>query len=292
MFFLENLGNMTFVIFMKWDVMYAHQNFLEGGISLLERWFPQSASSVAQEIDRLFWYSTAWTASVGLIVIGILAFFLVRYRQKIGRFAFYTHGNTKGALMLTLTLAALVFVLLDVNLAYNDHLVWQSMFGNPPSSSEALKIQIMPEQYAWNVRYAGPDETFGTPDDIVTMNELHVVVDRPVIVQLSSKDVIHSFFLPNLRIKQDAVPGLVTSIYFVPEVKGPFNIACAEHCGLGHYRMKGAMVVESAEEFQAWQAAQSQDLAASGTVAPEWAWDWTTGLAGGKGPQRKKETSL
>lgn len=244
---------------------------------------------MAREIDGLFWYSTAWTASVGLIVVGILAVFLVRYRQQKGRFAFYTHGNTKGALTLTLLLAALVFLLLDVNLAYQDHRVWKSMFGRPPSSAEALKVQIMPEQFAWNIRYAGADDQFGTADDIVTMNELQVVENRPVIVQLSSKDVIHSFFLPNLRIKQDSVPGMVTSLYFIPEKTGSFNIACAEHCGLGHYRMKGVMTVTTAEEFAAWLENQSKELASSETPPAAWAWDWNRGLVDGGGPVRKKE---
>lgn len=259
---------------------------------MFTQWFPESASNVAREIDRLFWYSTAWTAGVGLIVIAILTFFLIRYRRRQGRLPYYTHGNTKGALTLTLTLAALVFLLLDVNLAYHDHKVWKLMFGNPPSSTEALKVQIMPEQFAWNVRYAGVDEEFGTTDDIVAMNELHVTLDRPVIVQMSSKDVIHSFFLPNLRIKQDSIPGMVTSIYFVPQAVGNFNIACAEHCGLGHYRMKGMMTVESPEEFQAWLTKTASEQAESGTIIDNWAWDWRRGLVDGKGPQPKKETSL
>jgi cytochrome c oxidase subunit 2 len=207
-------------------------------------------------------------------VIVILGTFLVVYRRRENRSPFYTHGNTRGALTLTLVLAALVFLLLDVNLAYKDHLVWQSMFGRPPSMAEALKIEIMPEQFAWNIRYAGPDGIFGSPDDIVTMNDLHVPVDQPVIVQLSARDVVHSFFLPNLRIKQDAVPGMVTSIYFRAEKTGRFNIACAQHCGLGHYRMKGDFIVDTPDEYKTWIAQQTAEMAVSSLATQPWAWSW------------------
>lgn len=237
---------------------------------MFKLWFPEAASIVAQKIDDLFFFSTAWTASTGLLVLLILFTFLIIYRRRKGHTSYYTHGTSRGALTLTLILAALVFVALDVNLAYHDHKVWQAMFGQPPSPSEALRVEIMPQQFAWNIRYAGPDGEFGTADDIVTMNELHVPVGKPVIVQLSSKDVIHSFFLPELRIKQDAVPGMVTSIYFQPTVTGHFNIACAQHCGLGHYRMKGEFFVDAPADYDAWMLASSKDQAAS----EPWAWDW------------------
>ncbi len=238
-------------------------------------------------MDRLFWYSTAWTAGVGVLVIIILLTFIIRYRRREGRFPFYTHGDTKGPLTLTLSLALLVFLLLDVNLAYQDHRVWKSMFGNPPDVTSAVRVEVMPQQFAWNIRYAGADGLFGTNDDIVTMNELHVPVNRAVFVQLTSKDVIHSFFLPNLRIKQDAVPGMVTSLYFTPEKTGVFNIACAQHCGLGHYQMKGSFVVDEPDVFDAWLQARLQETETN--PSPAWGWDWNRGLVAG-GPANLKES--
>lgn len=269
------------------QVHWPTNNFLGG--FLLERWFPESASVVAREIDQLFWYSTAWTAGTGVVVIAILIFFLIRYRKKLGRVAYYTHGNTAKAISLTLGLATLVFLLLDLNLAYHDHLVWGSMFGRPPSAIESLRVQVMPEQFAWNIRYAGLDGEFRTADDIVTINEMHVPANKPVIVQLTSKDVVHSFFLPNLRIKQDAVPGMITSLYFIPERPGIYNIACAEHCGLGHYRMKGSFVIESGADFNAWMEAQAKENLDSDVSANSWGWDWNRGLVAGSGPLLKKE---
>ncbi len=239
----------------------------------MAQWFPLGISSVAEKIDRLFWLATVWTGATGLVIVAILLFFIIRYRRRHGHSAFYTHGDNRGSHLLTLTLAALVFIALDLNLAYHDHLVWEAMFGRPPSVNDALLVEVMPEQFAWNVRYAGADHLFGTADDVVTMNDLHVPVGKPVIVQLTSRDVIHSFFLPNLRIKQDAIPGMVTTLYFQPETVGDFNIACAQHCGLGHYRMKGAFVVESDDQFQRWMVEKLKESADS--PAPQWAWDWS-----------------
>ncbi|MCG3205552.1 MAG: Alternative cytochrome c oxidase subunit 2 [Elusimicrobia bacterium] len=221
-------------------------------------------------MDQLFWFSASWTGATCLVVLAILGSFIILYRHRQGRAAFYTHGNNKTALTLTLSLAALVFVALDLNFAYHDHKVWVSLFGQPPRSEDSIRIQVRPEQYAWNFCYAGTDGVFGTLDDILTINEMHVPVGKPVIVQMTSKDVIHSFFLPNLRIKQDVVPGMRTSLYFLPEQMGRFNIACAEHCGLGHYRMKGQFIVETEEEFQAWLTQLAQEPSAS-----SWGWDWT-----------------
>jgi cytochrome c oxidase subunit 2 len=168
-------------------------------------------------------------------------------------------------------LALVVFLLIDVNLAYQDHAAWEAVWGAPPSAAEALHVEVMPEQFAWNIRYAGPDGIFRTADDVTTINQLHIPANRPVIVQLSSKDVIHSFFLPNLRIKMDAVPGLVTSLYFQAVKAGTYDIACAEHCGFGHYRMRGFLVVEeSTKAFDAWLAAQANE----GSPDLNWGWDW------------------
>lgn len=234
--------------------------------------FPVNIAAGGEAIDRLFWLAFSLTAGTFLLVVGLLGWCLWRYRARAGRRAWYTHGDSRGALGLTLGLALAVFFFIDVNLAYHDHQAWDIVWGDPPQAHEALRVQIMPEQFAWNIRYAGPDGRFRTADDITTLNQLHVPVDEPVLVQLTSKDVIHSFFLPNARIKMDAVPGLVTGLYFKARVPGVYDIACAEHCGLGHYRMRGELTVESPTQFDAWLAAQAQD--SSGDVA--WGWDWET----------------
>ena len=235
--------------------------------------FPQDVSTTGFWVDRLFYLGFWLTAVAFALVVLILAVFLFKYRAQEGRKAYYTHGNSPKALMLTLGLALLVFVVIDINLAVHDHFAWEAIFGERARDHDPLKVEIMPEQFAWNIRYAGPDGKFGTDDDVVTVNDLHIPVDQPVHVALKSKDVIHSFFIPNFRIKQDAVPGMVTYLGFEATKTGKYDIACAEHCGLGHYRMRGVMSVESNGDFTSWIAKMSDNKIAS----TNWGWNWEQG---------------
>ena len=134
-----------------------------------------------------------------------------------------------------------------------------------------MLIEVTGQQFAWNVRYPGPDGVLGRTDhavglagepdrprggrsrrpqdDVLLLNQLYLPQDRPVRVQIRSMDVIHSFFLPNFRVKQDAMPGMTIETWFVPKQAGDFDLACAEHCGLGHYRMRGQVHVVAAADF-------------------------------------------
>jgi cytochrome c oxidase subunit II len=151
--------------------------------------------------------------------------------------------------------------------------VWDEYFNATPPA-DAVSIEVTAQQFMWNVRYPGADGVFGpteprliddtsnplgldrraaaSQDDLVTLNEITVPIDRTVRIRLRSKDVIHSFFLPHLRVKQDAVPGMTPEVVFVPTRLGTFEIACAELCGLAHYRMQGTFNVVSEQEFEAW----------------------------------------
>jgi cytochrome c oxidase subunit 2 len=142
----------------------------------------------------------------------------------------------------------------------------------------AAEVRVIGEQFAWNFHYPGPDLHFGrtTPslitaadpigidrsdpaaaDDYVLIGILVVPVNRPTVVHLSSKDVIHSFTLATMRVKQDVTPGLPVSTWFTPITTGTWEVGCSQLCGLGHYRMRGALVVESAADFAGWLAAQA-----------------------------------
>jgi cytochrome c oxidase subunit 2 len=132
--------------------------------------------------------------------------------------------------------------------------VWSQVRGTPPP--EDLAIEITAEQFAWNIRYPGGDGRLNTPDDILTINQLHLPVDQTVLIHLKSKDVIHSFFVPQFRVKQDAVPGLTGRLWVAATKTGNFEIACAELCGLGHYRMRGFLTIEPPAAFQLWLAQQ------------------------------------
>ena len=213
--------------------------------------FPEDISVGGHWIDHLFWLATILTGIAFIVVVVMIVWCLLRYRGK-GRTAHYTHGNSRGALTLTLALAMVVFFAIDVNLAWNDHHAWEAVFGHFSEETDFLEIQVMPEQFAWNVRYAGVDGAYGTEDDVTTINIVHIPVDQPILVKLKAKDVLHSFFLPNLRVKQDCVPGMITALPFQATKTGTFEIACAELCGLGHYKMRGELIVQTRAEFDAW----------------------------------------
>jgi cytochrome c oxidase subunit 2 len=164
--------------------------------------------------------------------------------------------------------------------------LWAARVDRRPPENESVMVEVTGEQFAWNIHYAGPDGKFGrsdiklldlqsnplgldrddpaAKDDVTTLNQLYLPVNKPVIVRLRSKDVIHSFGVPEFRVKQDAVPGLTIPIWFIPNVttaemrtrmgdaEFQYEIACAQLCGLGHAKMRGFVTVVSAEEFQKW----------------------------------------
>jgi cytochrome c oxidase subunit 2 len=149
--------------------------------------------------------------------------------------------------------------------------VWQEYFG-AERSADAIEIDVTAQQFFWNVRYPGPDGKFGQTrielvdevlnplgrdqadpsgaDDIYLVNQFVVPVGRPVRVRLHSKDMIHSFFLPHLRVKQDVIPGMTPEVTFVPTREGTYELACAELCGLGHYRMQGTFRVVAQTDYE------------------------------------------
>ena len=113
-------------------------------------------------------------------------------------------------------------------------------------------VEVVARQFEWRLRYPGRDGTLGTADDLFLVNDLHLPIDEDVLVQLKSMDVLHSFFLPNVRIKQDAVPGMKIPVWFKAREAGEFDIVCAELCGWGHYKMKGRVTFEPRADFEAW----------------------------------------
>jgi len=150
-----------------------------------------------------------------------------------------------------------------------------------PSENEAVVVRVVAHQFAWEIQYSGPDGKFGrtdpklvtadnllgldrtdpnAKDDVITSNQLNLPVDRPVLVHLSSQDVIHSFGLYEMRIKQDAIPGMSIPVWFIPNRVGQYEIACSQLCGLGHFRMRGFMTIQSAADYQKWFDDQEKEL--------------------------------
>ncbi|MEM7581861.1 MAG: hypothetical protein AAF560_00655 [Acidobacteriota bacterium] len=174
--------------------------------------------------------------------------------------------------------------------------LYSERIDNIPDASDAVVVRVIAEQFAWNVHYPGPDGIFGATDpqlidalsnplgldrasdgaadDVTTINQLHLPVDKPTIIRLSSKDVIHSFFILAMRIKQDAIPGMEFPVWFVPTVTTQemrekygeafdYEIGCSQLCGLGHYRMRGFATIHSQEDFDAWMEAEQSYLSAT-----------------------------
>jgi cytochrome c oxidase subunit 2 len=211
------------------------------------QWLPEDVSTYGHEIDSLFYLIYYITAVAFILVTVLMIVFLIKYREQPGRRAVYSHGNTTLEIIWTVVPAAILIVLsfMSVN-------TWAKIKRNVPPTD--FEIQVTAKQFNWEVVYPGPDGKLGTDDDIKFDNDLHVPVNKPVRIHLTASDVIHSFFIPNLRFKQDAVPGRVIPAWFEAKKPGKYELPCAELCGFGHSGMKGWLHVHTAEDYQKWAA--------------------------------------
>ena len=229
---------------------------------------------------------------------GFFLYAIARFRKSRNPVADYRGVTSKNSTYGEIGVAVVEAILL-IGFAIP---LWAARVDSIPPENQALAVNLTPEQFAWNVRYAGPDGVFGrtdiklidlqsnplgvdrsdpaAKDDITTVNQLYLPVNKPIIVNLRSKDVIHSFNVPEFRVKQDAIPGLTIPIWFIPNVTTAemrektgnpnfqYEIACAQLCGLGHYRMRGFVTVLSAEEFQKWMDDEEAKLKELETAGP------------------------
>ena len=242
---------------------------------------PELASSNGQAVDNLMVY-VHWLMLV-LFVGWIIYFGYVLFRFNAARHqkASYEGSKSKLPSYVELAIVAIEAVLL-LGIAVP---LWAKNVQQFPKPEDATVIQIVAQQFAWNARYPGLDGKFGRQDmklvaddnvfgvdpadpagkdDVQIFNEIHVPVNKPVLIYLSSKDVIHSLKLVAMRITQDAIPGLRIPVTFTPTKIGRYQIECAQLCGNGHAAMAGGfVVVQSPEDFAAWLAAKS------GSAAPQ-----------------------
>jgi cytochrome c oxidase subunit 2 len=163
----------------------------------------------------------------------------------------YTHGShVLEVVWSILPAATLLFLAIYQMNAWADN-----KLNRPTDTSGAPKApiaEVMGRQFEWRINYAGQDGVLGTEDDVHTVNELHLPEGEEVVLQVKSMDVLHSFFLPNVRVKQDVVPGMKQFVWFRPLKSGEYDIVCAELCGWGHYKMKGRMTIQPRSEFDRW----------------------------------------
>ena len=275
----------------------------------LQRWMPVDGSAHGAELD----YMTGllhWLMAVLFVGWGLyFVYVLVRFRAKANPKANY-HG-VKSRFSSYVEIAIVVAeVILLVGFAIP---AWARWVTPHDPSDDPLVVRVVAQQFAWNIHYPGADGVFGPSDpylvdeatnpigldrsgagardDVVTINQLRLPVDRPVTILLSTKDVIHSFFLPTMRVKQDSIPGMEIPIHFKPVMTTPeesifpacaaekscWEIACAQLCGLGHYRMRGYFMVHEQPKFDAWLEGEvAKSLAANPAPDPAAAGDEAT----------------
>ncbi|PYR57059.1 MAG: hypothetical protein DMF91_20370 [Acidobacteria bacterium] len=252
---------------------------------------PAAASTHAADIDHMT-VLVHWLMLV--LFVGWGAFFVfVLFRFRRGANPKADYAGAKGKIAKSTEIAvAIVEVILLIGYAIPS---WALRVKTFPSEGEAVIVHVTGEQFAWNVHYPGADGKFGrtditkvsadnplgldrsdpnAKDDITTINQLNVPVDRPILVYLSTKDVIHSFGLYEMRVKQDAIPGMQIPVWFVPNVTTEdmrrrlgkpdfdYEITCSQLCGLGHFRMRGFVTVQSDADFRKWLADQAKELTA------------------------------
>jgi len=208
-------------------------------------WLPENVSTYGGEIDYLFYVIYYITGATFILVTVAMIAFLIMYRRREGRRAIYSHGNTTLEIIWTVIPAVILIVL-----SFMSQATWAKIKAHVPPSDFAVRVTA--KQFNWEILYPGPDGKFGTADDLSLENQLHVPVGKVVHVVLASKDVIHSFFLPNLRLKQDTVPGRDIVAWFEATKPGQYEIPCAELCGFGHSGMKGWLYVHTPEDYAKW----------------------------------------
>ena len=239
---------------------------------------PTDASLDGHLVDGVLGYLTLATGIVFGVAILVLAVTLIRDRARPGRtHGRYTHGDQPRDRFLTLAVGLTMFVAVDVVLAVRAAGQLTDRFWRyPDRDPQALRVEVTARQWSWTFRTTGPDGRFATADDVVTLGELHVPVGRPVYLKLRSKDVVHSFYLPNFRTKLDAIPGSTTRLWFQATRTGRFEIGCAQHCGVSHYKMRGLLVVETEEDYRTWLSRAETDSRLR-YEPPGDGWDWETG---------------
>jgi cytochrome c oxidase subunit 2 len=211
---------------------------------------PENVSTYGGDVDALFSLIYVIVSVWFVLTYGAIIYVLIRYRRRRNPHARYLLGNTPAQYGWLLALG-LVVLGLDIGIDHRGAAVWDKIKTRVPPSD--VQVRVTAQQFSWEVRYPGPDGQFDTVDDVQINGELHVPVQKVVQVTLTSKDVIHSFFLPNLRLKQDAMPGRNITLWFQATKPGVYPLPCAELCGFGHTGMMGRLLVHTSEEYEAWR---------------------------------------
>jgi cytochrome c oxidase subunit 2 len=244
-------------------------------------WFPDAITEHARQVDDQFMLTLVVTGIIFILAHLALGYAVFKFGAGRTGPATYSKGNERWELLWT-SAATVLFV----GLTFMGYTAWaEARFaearGAPPSP-DRIVVEVTGQQFVWNIRYAGPDGKFGPlkvgliddsmgnplgvdrdhadgKDDII-VPRMAVPVNKEIEVILRSKDVIHNFFVPELRLKLDTMPGLQSRLRFKPEKTGTYEIACSELCGLGHYKMRSFLDVKEAADYETWLQEQASFL--------------------------------
>jgi cytochrome c oxidase subunit 2 len=235
------------------------------------RFLPPAASAHAPAIDAMMLH-VHWMV-LGLFIGWAAYFIYVLLRYRSGRNPHALREGTRGGVAIFIFVG--VVVAEAVLLIGSALPLWFDRTSVPLPAGNGIVVRVVAEQFVWNVHYPGADNQFGetklalvtqdnpigidrdsrfAKDDVVLLGDIHLPVSRPVLIELSSKDVIHSFGVPAMRVKQDVVPGVRSVVSFTPTMEGEFEVVCSQLCGVGHHRMRGVITVESEQAFRKFLA--------------------------------------
>lgn len=249
---------------------------------------PTMASAHGHEVDMVIYlvHLLMLLLAVGWGIYFVMA--LWRFRKKTNPVANYKGVESHfSSIIEVMVVVAEVVLLVGFSLPF-----WAKQVNAFPQRKDIVEVRVVAEQFAWNVHYPGLDGIFGrtdlkffdkqsnplgidprdpsAKDDVTTINQLHLPIGHPAIIYLTSRDVVHSFSVPVMRVKQDVIPGMSIPTWFTPTKTGKFEIACAQLCGLGHYRMKGYLTIHTQEEFEQWLKEQVRSVEEGGGADDFW----------------------
>ena len=224
----------------------------------------QHGYAIDSMLEMLHWFMLTLFVGWG----SFYAYILFRYRKGKSPRANYTGATSH----LPTKLEGGVLVLEVVLLMAFAAPIWANRVNQFPTGPDVIHLRAVGQQFQWNFQYPGPDGEFGhrdvklvgnnplgldrsdpaAADDLAAIGEMHLPVNHPAIVEVMSKDVIHDFCIPNMRVAQDAIPGTMIPLWFIPVKTGTYEIVCAQLCGTNHAYMRGTLVVESEADYKKW----------------------------------------
>lgn len=266
------------VVGIVWSFLDAKKDFL-----------PEASSIHGRETDFWFWVSMSVIMVAFFVVNSLLFYFPIKYKFRKGtRATFYPHNNKLEVIW------TIIPAIVMAGLVFSGLRVWNKVMADAPADAEV--VEIMGRQFAWAVRYPGVDDNklgeydyrliddatsnsfgidFSDPnsfDDFTSSTEIHIPKGKPVLLKIRARDVLHSVFIPHMRVKMDAVPGMPTKFWFEvdkstedmrKELANPdfnYEIACTEICGRGHFSMRLLLIVDELEDYEAWKKDQKPFL--------------------------------